>query len=184
MLSFLEKYQKEIVPILQSEFGLVSLMSVPRVIKVVINQGIARVAKDEETLKTLSQDLAQIAGQKPSIKKARKSIAGFKLVKGEAIGLTVTLRKRRMEDFLTKLFNIVLPRVRDFRGLSPSGFDGHGNYTLGIEEQTVFPEVEFGKTEKVKGLEITIVTNAQTDQKAKRLLELMGMPFKQVQSSK
>lgn len=172
-----ERYQQEIIPLLQKEMGVVTSLAVPRLMKVVINRGIAKAAKDEELFQRAALDLAAIAGQKPLVRRAKKSIAEFKLGKGDPIGLKVTLRGKRMYDFLDKLFNIVLPRVRDFRGLSTAGFDGHGNYTLGLEEEMVFPEVEFRKTEKVRGLEISIVTNAKTDERAKRLLELLGMPF-------
>lgn len=151
--------------------------SLPRILKVVVNVGIKEAAKDENLLVKTVEDLAKITGQRPKICRAKKSIAGFKLLKGAPIGLAVTLRGKKMNDFLKKLFSIVLPRVRDFRGLPIKGFDGHGNYTIGIREQIVFPEVEFSKTGKVLGLEITIVTSSKTDEEAKKLLESLGAPF-------
>jgi len=172
-----EKYQKEVTGILQKEFGLDNPMAAPRILKIVINLGIKEAAHDEAVLKKAEDRLSLIFGQKPKICRAKKSIAEFKIAKGNIIGLVVTLRGQRMYNFLDKLFSIVLPRVRDFRGVSRESFDGHGNYTLGIEEQVVFPEVEFDRAEKAKGLEITIVTDAKDDQKAERLLGLLGMPF-------
>lgn len=148
-----------------------------RILKVLVNVGIKEGVKDEAVLTKQQQELAKITGQKPKICQAKKSIAGFKLVKGAPVGIMVTLRNKKMKDFLTKLFAIVLPRVRDFRGLSPESFDGHGNYTIGIKEQNVFPENEFVKSEKNKGLEITIVTNAEGDNEARILLESLGAPF-------
>lgn len=150
----------------------------PKILKVVVNVGIKEGASDENFLAKQIEELAKITGQRPKICRAKKSIAGFKLGKGAPIGLAVTLRGRRMDDFLKKFFSIVLPGVRDFRGLSPRGFDGHGNYTVGIREQAVFPEAEFSKMEKTKGLEITIVTDSKTDEEAKKLLESLGAPFK------
>lgn len=179
MSDLLEKYQKEIIPLLQKEMKIDNSLAVPRLVKVVVGQGLKEAAHDEGVLKKALVDLGLITGQKPSVRKAKKSISVFKLVKGDPVGLMVTLRGKRMYDFLAKILHIVLPRVRDFRGVSPSGFDGRGNYTLGIEEQIVFPEIEFVKTEKTKGLQVTIVTNAQADDKARHLLELMGMPFRQ-----
>lgn len=184
MSRLLNQYRQVVVPALQKEGGLKNVFAVPRMVKVVVNVGLAEAAHKEGILTKVSEELASITGQRPALRRAKKSIAGFKLTKGDPIGLIVTLRGKRMYEFLDKLFNIVLPRVRDFRGLSSLGFDGSGNYTLGLEEQIVFPEVEFAKVEKIRGLEVTIVTNAKTDERAKRLLELLGMPFKQVQSSK
>lgn len=178
MLSLFEKYQKEIMPTLQKELDLSSPLAVPRIIKVVVNIGLKEAAHDEGVLKKATEELAQICGQKPQVRRAKKSIAAFKITEGNPIGLKVTLRGRRMYDFLEKFFNIVLPRVRDFRGALLSGFDGHGSYTLGLDEQMVFPEVEFTKIEKIRGLEISIVTNAGNNEKARRLLELLGMPFR------
>lgn len=149
----------------------------PRVKKVVVNIGIGEAANNPTVLEAASRDLAAITGQKPVVCRARKAESGFKIKKGDPIGLKVTLRRRRMKDFLTKLFTIVLPRVKDFQGVSLKGFDGRGNYSLGIPEQIVFPEIDYAKIDKIRGLEITIVTNAGSDQKAKELLTELGMPF-------
>jgi len=154
-----------------------NIMAKPKVCKVCVNVGLKEAMKDESFLTKQLEELAKITGQKPKICRAKKSIAGFKLGKGTPIGLMVTLRKKRMNDFLQKLFTIVLPRVHDFQGLSPKGFDGHGNYTLGIKEQNVFPEAEYVKNDKMKGLEITIVTNTKDDEKAKEFLSSLGAPF-------
>jgi len=177
MSSLRKKYQQEIVPKLAKEFGLKNILSTPRIEKVVINIGIGEAAQDKNLLDLTTQDLATITGQRPKITRARKAIAGFKLRAGDPIGLMVTLRGERMYDFLEKLFKMVLPRLRDFQGVSLKSFDGRGNYNLGIPELTVFPEVEYRKISRVWGLEITIVTNAGGDEKAKRLLEELGMPF-------
>lgn len=155
-----------------------NLMAKARLIKVVINIGLKEGAKDSGVITKQAEELAKICGQKPKVCKAKKSIAGFKLGKGMPIGVMATLRKKRMENFLKKVFTIVLPRVRDFRGLSLKGFDGHGNYSLGIKEQNVFPEADYLKTDKIMGLEITIVTTAKTDTEAKELLVSLGAPFK------
>ena len=173
-----EKYKKEIVLTLQKEMGVKNPHAVPAIIKVVVNIGLKDAAHDEGVLTRSTEELAAITGQKPKVCQAKKSIAAFKITKGNPIGLMVTLRGVKMYDFLDKLLNIVLPRVRDFRGALASSFDGHGNYTLGLEEQIVFPEVEFAKIEKTRGMEVTIITNAGNDQWAKRLLELLGVPFK------
>jgi large subunit ribosomal protein L5 len=172
-----EKYLKEIVPQLAKEMGLKNRLAVPKVEKVVVNMGIGEGSRDKGVIEPASQDLAVITGQKPKVARARKAEAGFKLRAGAPIGLVVTLRGKRMYDFLEKLFKIVLPRLRDFQGVSAKSFDGRGNYNLGIGEQTVFPEIDYAKVDKTRGLEITIVTGAADDQKAKRLLELLGMPF-------
>lgn len=155
-----------------------NILTKPRVLKVVVNVGIKEAPRDEAILTKVSEELAKITGQRPKVCRAKKSIAGFKLVKGAPIGLMVTLRGKKMADFLRKLFSIVLPRVRDFRGLSNRGFDGGGNYTIGIKEHSVFPEAEFSKTEKIFGLEVTIVTNSKTDEEGKVLLESLGAPFR------
>lgn len=172
-----KKYQKEIGPKLAKELGLKNILAVPKVEKVVINLGIGEGAGNKEVVEKAGQNLAIITGQKPKIARARVSIAGFKLRAGDPIGLVVTLRGERMYDFLEKLFKIVLPRLRDFQGLPIKGFDGRGNYNLGIAEYTVFPEIDYSKVDKVRGLQITIITNTDDNQKAKRLLELLGMPF-------
>lgn len=178
MQSLEEKYKKEIVSQLMKELGVKNALAVPRIEKVVINVGIKEGVSDKAAVKSASQALAVITGQKPRIARAKKSVAGFKLREGDPIGLVVTLRRRRMYDFLEKLFKIVFPRLRDFQGLPTEAFDGHGNYTLGIPEQTVFPEVDYAKIDKVRGLEITIVTNTNSDEQGKKLLDLLGMPFK------
>jgi len=172
-----KKYQEEIAPKLAKGFGLKNRLAVPKVEKVVINLGIGEGADDKDVIDKASQDLSVITGQKPKVARARVSIAGFKLQEGAPIGLVTTLRGKRMYDFLEKLFKIVLPRLRDFRGLPTKSFDGQGNYNLGISEYTVFPEIDYSKVGKARGLEITIVTNTQDNQKAKKLLELLGMPF-------
>lgn len=172
-----EKYQKEIAPKLAKELGLANILAAPKIEKIVINIGLSEAMEDKKTLEASSHDLAVITGQKPKVNKARRSIAGFKLRAGQPIGLMVTLRGQRMYDFFEKLVAVVLPRLRDFQGVSLKSFDRQGNYSLGIPEQIVFPEVDYARVDKVRGLEITIVTNAHTDEKAKRLLELLGMPF-------
>jgi len=155
-----------------------------RVEKVVVNIGLGEGAHDKNAIEVASKDLAAITGQKPVICRARVAISGFKIKKGDPIGLKVTLRGKRMRDFLTKLFTIVLPRLRDFQGVSLKSFDGQGNYSLGIPEQIVFPEIDYSKISKIRGLEITIVTNTRSDEKAKELLESMGMPFEKIQNPK
>ncbi len=173
-----EKYQKEIVPSLQKKLGVKSPMAVPRIIKVVINIGLKEAKDDKKILDVVGAQISAISGQKPKINRARKSIAGFKLGKGQPIGMSVTLRGGRAYNFLEKLFAIVLPRVRDFSGVGTNCFDGDGNYNLGISEQIVFSEIDFAKIDKVRGLQITIVTNAKDDKKARLLLEELGMPFR------
>lgn len=173
-----ERYQKEITPALIKSLGLRNVMEVPRIKKVVINIGLGEAMDNPKALDAAVLDLTAIAGQKPIITKARKSIANFKLREGRAIGTAVTLRGERMWAFLDRLMNIVLPRVRDFRGVSPESFDGRGNYTLGLREQIIFPEIEYDKVDKVRGMEITIVTTAESDDQATALLQLLGMPFR------
>jgi large subunit ribosomal protein L5 len=174
------KYQKEIIPALEKELGIKNVMAVPRILKVVVNLGLKEAAHDEGVLAKAQTRLTAICGQKPKVCQAKVSIASFKLGKGEPIGLAVTLRGNRMYDFLEKLFTIVLPRVRDFRGVSPDAFDKQANYTLGITEQIVFPEVEFDRTEKSKGLGISIIMNSTNKENNRRLLEMLGMPFERV----
>jgi large subunit ribosomal protein L5 len=173
-----ETYQNQVVPALMENLSLTNVMQVPRIKKVVINIGLGEALDNPKALDAAVGDLTTIAGQKPVITKARKSIANFKLREGRAIGATVTLRGERMWSFLDRLMNIALPRVRDFRGVSPNAFDGRGNYTLGIREQLIFPEIEYDKIDKVRGMEITIVTTAETDEQARKMLELIGMPFR------
>lgn len=172
-----ERYQKEIVPNLKEELGVQSPMAVPKVVKVVLNVGLKEAKDDKKVIALVGEQLEAISGQKPKLCRAKKSIAGFKLSKGQPIGLCVTLRGQRALIFLEKLFQVVLPRVRDFSGLSPQGFDGRGNYSLGISEQIVFPEIDYAKVDRIRGLEVTIVTNAGSDELARKLLEKMGMPF-------
>ncbi|MBM3205456.1 50S ribosomal protein L5 [Candidatus Shapirobacteria bacterium] len=177
MNSFEEKYRQEIRPKLAKEFGLVNLLAVPGLQKIVINIGLGEAIQDKNLIAKATEDLKVITGQKPKVTRSRQSIAGFKLRKGEPLGLMVTLRGKRMYHFLEKVIKIVLPRLRDFKGVSLTGFDGRGNYNLGLSEQIVFPEIDYAKIDKVRGLQITIVTNAGENQKAQRLLEELGMPF-------
>lgn len=172
-----EKFLNDITPALIQKFGFTSVMQVPKVEKVVINMGVGEAAGNIKVLDSAVADLQLISGQKPVITRAKKSIAGFKLREGMPIGVKVTLRGDRMYYFLDKLFNIALPRVRDFRGISSKAFDGRGNYTLGLKEQLIFPEVEYDKVDKIRGMDIVIVTSANTDEQARELLDLLGMPF-------
>jgi large subunit ribosomal protein L5 len=173
-----EKYEKEIVPALTQTFDYQNRMQVPGLEKIVLNIGLGEAIKNVKLLDSASADLTLIAGQKPVITKAKKSIAAFKLREGQSIGCMVTLRREKMYDFLEKLVNITLPRVRDFRGISGKAFDGRGNYSLGIKEHIIFPEIDYDKTDSIKGLNVTIVTTAKTDKEGKELLTLFGMPFK------
>ena len=170
-------YKETVVPALIKEYGYTSVMQTPKIEKVVINIGVGDATQNSKLLEDSVKELTQIAGQKPVITKAKKSIATFKLREGMAIGTKVTLRGERMYEFLDKLFNISLPRVRDFRGVSKTAFDGRGNYTLGVKEQLIFPEINYEQVNKVRGMDIVIVTTANTDVEAKELLTLMGMPF-------
>ncbi len=172
-----EKYEKEIVPALKEKFGYTSVMQVPRLTKIVINMGVSDVKDNSKALDIAAADLQTITGQKPLITKAKKSIAAFKLREGMNIGCKVTLRRDRMYDFATKLFNVALPRVRDFKGLPTASFDGRGNYAFGIKEQMIFPEIEFDKVDKARGMDVIFVTTAKTDEEARALLELLGLPF-------
>lgn len=172
-------YRETVVPALMTEFKFESIMQVPRVEKVVLNIGVGEALDNAKALDGAVEDLQKITGQKPVITKAKKSIASFKLREGRAIGVKVTLRSHRMWDFLDRLINLALPRTRDFRGISGNQFDGRGNYTLGLREQLIFPEIEYDKIDKVRGMEITIVTTAKNDEEGRRLLKLMGMPFKE-----
>ena len=173
-----EKYTNEIVPSLMSKFNYTSVMQVPKVEKVIINMGVGEAVGNAKALDSAVEDLQIISGQKPVVTKAKKSIAGFKLREGMPIGAKVTLRGERMYHFLDKLMNVSLPRVRDFRGVSSKAFDGRGNYTLGLKEQLIFPEIEYDKIDKVRGMDIVIVTSAKTDEEARELLAQMGMPFR------
>ena len=174
-----EKYLKEAVPALMQKFGYKNINQVPRLHKIVINMGLGDCKDNPKGLEVAVAELAIIAGQKPLVTKARKSVANFKVRQGMTIGAKVTLRGERMEQFMDKLVNIALPRVRDFRGVSAKSFDGRGNYALGIREQLLFPEIEYDKVEKIRGMEMIFVTTAQTDEECKELLRLLGMPFAQ-----
>jgi large subunit ribosomal protein L5 len=173
-----KRYREEIVPAMMKTFNYSNVMQVPRLEKVVVNMGLGEALENARILDTSMEELSRITGQKPVLTRARKSIANFKLREGNPIGCRVTLRKRRMNDFLYRLLNIALPRVRDFKGVSPRGFDGRGNYTLGVREQLIFPEINYDDVEKIKGMNITIVTSAKTDEEAKELLGLIGVPFR------
>ena len=173
-----EQYRKEAVPALMEAFGYDNVMQAPRLDKIIVNIGVGEALTNAKALDAAVEDLKVITGQQPIITRARKSIAGFKLREGRAIGAKVTLRGNRMWDFMDRLCNVVLPRRRDFRGVSPNSFDGHGNYTLGLREQLVFPEINYDKIDKVRGMEVSIVTTARTDEEGRRLLELLGMPFR------
>ena len=177
MSRMLEKYRTEVAPALQSQFGYSSSMAIPKIDKIVINMGVGDAIQDAKILDQAVEELATLAGQRPAITRARKSISNFKLREGMAIGCRVTLRGKRMYDFLDRLMNLALPRVRDFRGVSTKGFDGRGNYTLGIRDQLIFPEVDYNKVKKMTGMNICIVTTAETDEEARQLLKALGMPF-------
>ena len=178
MAKFKEVYQEKVVPALIKRFNYKNGMEVPRLEKIVINMGLGEAIQNVKILDSAAQELSQITGQKSVITKAKKSIAQFKLRTGMPIGCMVTLRKERMYEFLNRLVNVALPRVRDFKGLSGKSFDGRGNYSLGIREQLIFPEIHYDKIDKVKGMNIVIVTTAKTDEEGKELLKLLGMPFK------
>ena len=173
-----DQYKAEILPKLKEKFGYRNVMQVPRLSKVVVNMGLGDAIENVKVLETAAAEISIITGQKPVVTKARKSIANFKLREGVPIGVMVTLRRDQMYHFLDKLIAIALPRVRDFKGVSPKGFDGRGNYTLGIKEQIMFPEVNYDKIDKIRGMNITIVTTARTDEEGLELLRLMGMPFR------
>ena len=173
-----ERYKSEIVPALMKRFGYTNPMQVPRVQKVVVNMGLGEAVANPKLIDGAVTDLTTITGQKPIVTRAKKSIATFKLREGMAIGAKVTLRRERMWEFLDRLISLSLPRVRDFRGISPRAFDGAGNYTLGLKEQIVFPEIDFDKVDKIKGMNITVVTTAETNEEAKELLGQLGMPFR------
>lgn len=172
-------YQEEVMAALQQEFQYENVMQIPRIVKIVVNTGVGEALDNAKALDGAVADLTLITGQKPVITKARKSIANFKLREGRAIGVKVTLRGDRMWGFLDRLINVALPRTRDFRGISPKGFDGRGNFTLGLREQLIFPEIQYDKIDKVRGMEISVVTTAQTDEEARRLLKLLNFPFRE-----
>ena len=174
-----EKYQKDVIPALTKEFGYKNVMAVPRIAKVVVNMGLGEAASNAKIIDTGADELARITGQKPVTRRAKKSIAAFKVRKGMPIGTLVTLRGERMWEFLDRLVSIALPRVRDFKGVSPRGFDGRGNYTLGLRDQLLFPEVDYMKVDKARGMNVSFVTTAKTDEEARKLLQFIGMPFRQ-----
>lgn len=173
-----EQYEKEVIPAMMKKFGYKSIMQVPKLEKIVLNIGLGDVKDNPKSLENAMNDIKLITGQSPVITKARKSIAAFKLREGVNVGCKVTLRKDRMYEFAYKFFNVALPRVRDFRGVSANSFDGRGNYSMGIKEQLIFPEIEYDKVDKLRGMDIIFVTTAKTDEEAKELLTLLGMPFK------
>lgn len=174
-----EKYRSQVVPALRERFGYKNVMQVPKVTKVTLNMGVGEGARDAKVIEEASQQLARITGQKPQVRRARKSVANFKLRAGMPVGLRVTLRGDRMYELLDRLFSVALPRIRDFRGVSPSGFDGRGNYNLGIREQIIFPEIDYDKIDRIRGLDIAITTTAETDEEGRALLALLGMPFRE-----
>ena len=172
-----DKYNTEVAPALMTKFGYKSTMQIPKLEKIVINIGMSDARENPKVIDAAMNDLAAITGQKPVVTKARKSVANFKLREGMNIGCKVTLRASKMYEFLDRLFNVALPRVRDFRGINPNSFDGRGNYSLGIKEQLIFPEIEYDKIDKIRGMDIIIVTTAKTDEEAREMLSLMGAPF-------
>ena len=173
-----EKYQKDVVPALQKEFGYKNVMAVPRIQKIVVNMGLGEATANAKIVDTGSDELARITGQKPVTRRAKKSIAAFKVRRGMPIASMVTLRGERMWEFLDRLMSIALPRVRDFKGVSPRGFDGRGNYTLGLRDQIIFPEIDYMKVDKSRGMNVSVVTTAKSDEEARKLLQFIGMPFR------
>jgi large subunit ribosomal protein L5 len=173
-----ERYRQEVVPALRKEFGYKNVMAVPRLTKIVVNMGLGEATQNAKIIDAGADDLARITGQKPATTRAKKSIAAFKLREGMPVGTMVTLRGERMYEFLDRLVSLALPRVRDFRGVSPKGFDGRGNYTLGLKDQLLFPEIDYMKVDKARGMNISMVTTAKTDEEARKLLQLMGVPFR------
>ena len=174
-----DKYQKDVVPALTKEFGYRNVMAVPRISKVVVNMGLGEATANAKIVDAGADELARITGQKPVTRRAKKSIAAFKVRKGMPIGSMVTLRGERMWEFLDRLMSIALPRVRDFKGVSPRGFDGRGNYTLGLRDQIMFPEIDYMKVDKARGMNVSVVTTAKSDEEARKLLQFIGMPFRQ-----
>jgi large subunit ribosomal protein L5 len=173
-----ERYLKEVVPALSKEFGYANVMAVPKIEKVVVNMGLGEATQNAKIVDVGADELAKITGQKAAVRRAKKSVAQFKVRQGQAIGAMVTLRGDRMYDFLDRLVSIALPRVRDFRGVSPRGFDGRGNYTLGLRDQLIFTEIDYLKVDKARGMNVCVVTTAKTDEEARKLLQLMGVPFR------
>ena len=178
-----EKYQKDVIPALQKEFGYTNVMAVPRIQKVVVNMGLGEATSNAKLVDVGADELARVTGQKPVTRRSKKSIAAFKVRKGMPIATMVTLRGERMWEFLDRLMNIALPRVRDFKGVSPKGFDGRGNYTLGLRDQLIFPEIDYMKVDKARGMNVCVVTSAKTDEEARKLLQFVGMPFRQADKS-
>lgn len=174
-----DKYLSEVAPALKTKFNYTSTMQIPKLEKIVLNMGVGEVKENAKAMDSATKDMELISGQKPLVTKAKKSVAAFKLRQGMNIGCKVTLRGERMYEFADKLLNVTLPRVRDFRGLSQNSFDGRGNYSMGVKEQLIFPEIEYDKVDKIRGMDITVVTTAKTDEEAKELLKLLGMPFSQ-----
>jgi large subunit ribosomal protein L5 len=174
-----EKYQKEVIPALKKEFGYTNVMAVPKIQKVVVNMGLGEATSNAKLVDVGADELARITGQKPVTRRSKKSIAAFKVRKGMPIATMVTLRGERMWEFLDRLMTIALPRVRDFKGVSPKGFDGRGNYTLGLRDQLLFPEIDYMKVDKARGMNVSVVTTAKTDLEARKLLQFIGMPFRQ-----
>jgi large subunit ribosomal protein L5 len=178
MIRLRDKYRADVVPALQKEFGYTNIMAVPKVTKVVVNMGLGEATSNAKVVDTGAEELGKITGQKAAVRKAKKSIAQFKVRQGQPIGAMVTLRGDLMYEFLDRLMNIALPRVRDFRGVSPKGFDGRGNYTLGLKDQLIFLEIDYLKVDKARGMNVSVVTTAKTDEEARKLLQFMGMPFR------
>jgi large subunit ribosomal protein L5 len=173
-----EKYLKDVVPALQKEFGYTNVMAIPKVEKVVVNMGLGEATQNAKVIDVATDELGRITGQKPVVRRAKKSIAQFKVREGMPVGASVTLRGDRMYEFLDRLMSIALPRVRDFRGISPRGFDGRGNYTLGLRDQLIFAEIDYMKVDKARGMNVSVVTTAKTDEECRKLLQLLGMPFR------
>jgi len=174
-----DKYTKDVIPALKKEFGYTNVMAVPKIQKVVVNMGLGEATSNAKLVDVGADELARITGQKPVTRRSKKSIAAFKVRKGQPVGTMVTLRGERMWEFLDRLLSIALPRVRDFKGVSPKGFDGRGNYTLGLRDQLLFPEIDYMKVDKARGMNVSVVTTAKTDEEARKLLQFMGMPFRQ-----
>jgi large subunit ribosomal protein L5 len=173
-----ERYLKDVVPALKKEFGYANVMAIPKVTKVVINMGLGEATSNAKIVDVASDELSRIAGQKATVRRAKKSIAAFKVREGMAVGAMVTLRGARMYEFLDRLVSIALPRVRDFKGISSKGFDGRGNYTLGLRDQILFPEIDYMKVDKARGMNVSVITTAKTDEEARKLLQLIGLPFR------